>query len=246
MEYNQPVVYGKHKPKGHPQMFLNNFSIRIPQGKEVAGGYVELGHGTHYVLVLANKNAQRADARVEIDGKPVGTFRINAYGTITLERPVHDTGKFTFYEVGSHEANKIGLSRSNPNLGLVSVVFTPEIERPPVVLTVASSYPKVTEWTTMDVSEWSSNASRSAMAASANIHNDQVRTYSNTSHVSSRKAGGTGLSGQSNQSFVNVAPLDYDLSRQTTIHLRLVSPSDPSDEPRPLTAFSTPIPPMVE
>jgi len=55
------------------------------------------------------------------------------------------------------------------------------------------------------------------------------------------KAGGTGLSGYSDQEFTTVAALDYSPQEFVTINLRLVSVAD---EPRPLFG-STPVPPPV-
>ena len=107
-------------------MYLNQFSVRVIGGNEQSGGYVELPHGKKYSLSLRNGRDVRCDARVEIDGKDVGTFRIDASRTIRLERPAHDTGRFTFYKLGTAEAHQAGLEEGNPNLGLVKVTFTPE------------------------------------------------------------------------------------------------------------------------
>ena len=57
------------------------------------------------------------------------------------------------------------------------------------------------------------------------------------------RPGGTGLSGRSEQRFVSVAPIRYeDPAKFVTINLRLVAAAD---EPRPLFARSTPVPPAV-
>ncbi len=107
-------------------MELNNFSLSISPGTELSGGYLQLEHNTQYNVVLANKRAMRCDAKVEIDGKHVGTWRLEEYDSIVLERPVHDTGRFTFYKLGSAEATKVGISQQDANIGLVKVTFTPE------------------------------------------------------------------------------------------------------------------------
>ena len=49
--------------------------------------------------------------------------------SIALERPVHDTGHFTFYKFDSPDAQKAGLVLDD-KLGLISVLFKPE--KPPV------------------------------------------------------------------------------------------------------------------
>lgn len=194
-------------------MYLNNFSVRIPEGNEVSGGYVEMEHGKQYALVLRNSRPRRCDARVEVDGKHVGTWRIDSHSILALERPVHDDGRFTFYQVGTSEAGKAHLDPHDPNLGLIKVTFTPEREREE--LTAKAIY-------------------AGASAASA--------PSSYAGMPASRSAGGTGLSGHSGQRFQSVRELEYDYTQQTVIHLRLVSQSN---EPRPLTSFSSPIPPAI-
>ncbi|MCI5188919.1 MAG: hypothetical protein D3905_03765 [Candidatus Electrothrix sp. AS4_5] len=56
------------------------------------------------------------------------------------------------------------------------------------------------------------------------------------------EAGGTGLSGKSEQEFRTAQPIDYDETGFVQINLRLVCETD---EPRPLTPVSTPIPPPL-
>lgn len=203
-------------------MYLNQFSVRIPQGTE-SSGYVELVHNTQYTLILRNSRAVRCDARVEIDGKHVGTWRIGANSNVKLERPVHDTARFTFYKLGSKKGRKAELDSGNPNLGLVKVTFTPE-------KSIAWS-DTCDAWAIENVKPWATY--NSAMQPKG-------LTECNTRGMS---AGGTGLSGKSHQTFYNVSELDYDHSQQTVIHLRLVAKN--GKEPRPLTAYSTPVPPVV-
>jgi hypothetical protein len=186
-------------------MEINSFSLTIQPGKETPNGYVELPHNTPYTLHLRNEHRQRCDAKVIIDGKSVGTWRIPAVSFITLERPVNDTGRFTFYAIATPEAQQAGLNAADPHLGLVQVVFSPELPSPP----------------------------KPAQPAS----------YSNYLTGSSRQAGGTGLSGRSNQTFGVAKQIDYDLSQQTTINLRLIA--TPQAQPRPLRPLSNPVPPPI-
>jgi len=78
-------------------MYLNDFSMRVPEGKELPGGYVELEHNTQYTLNLRNNRGTRSKAEVYIDGRHVGSFRLKAHARLKLERPAHDDGLFTFY-----------------------------------------------------------------------------------------------------------------------------------------------------
>ena len=210
-------------------MLLNNFSVRIVGGTEVAGGYVELAHGRQYSIVLSNKNATRCDAKVTIDGKTIGEFRVNAHSSITLERPVHDSGKFTFYKSGSIEAEQAQLDEASAELGLVNVVFTPEHQ---ATYSVTYSTYNPRPITTTDT--WSNTGNDYPIAMAA-VASPVTRGLS---------SGGTGLSGKSRQEFVETNALNHDYLRQTTINLRLVCRED--NGPRPLTAFSTPVPPRVD
>ncbi len=105
---------------------VNEFSVKIPQGNEDASGYTALKHGTKYSIVLRNGKQVRCNAKVEIDGKDQGTWRLDAQEIITIERPAHDSGNFTFYQLDSSESQAIGLDGADPNLGLLKVTFTPE------------------------------------------------------------------------------------------------------------------------
>lgn len=106
-------------------MYLNSFSVRIVGGNE-QGGYVDMQHDQVYSLQMRNDREERCDARVEIDGQHVGTWRIQRRHTINIDRPAKDTGLFTFYRLGSREGAQAALNGASPDLGLVKVTFTPE------------------------------------------------------------------------------------------------------------------------
>jgi len=223
-------------------MYLNDFSMRIPEGKEVPGGYVELEHDTQYTLNLRNNRNTRCKADVYIDGKNVGSFRLNAHETMKLERPVHDDGLFTFYKLGTSEAGAAGLEDS-PDIGLVRVVFAPELARqkwcfPPQPI---EPWPKEPwkPWSPYPYPYWTTCESNNVTFTSRAVCNSAPVAMA----ASAPSAGGTGLSGKSGQVFTNVPDLVLDMSQQTTINLRLVCKG--ADGPRPLTAFSTPVPPKV-
>ena len=182
-------------------MRLGNFSVEIPRGNYLDSGYVAMKHNTKYALRLCNFGDLHCDAEVEIDGKPVGAWRVPSNGRIVIERPVHDTGCFTFYKIGTGEAKKAELVCSE-KLGLITVLFKPE--------------KKVDQGFSV-------------------LQMNLLRT-------TARKAGGTGLSGKSEQEFRTVQPLDYDETGFVRINLRLVCETD---EPRPLTPVSTPVPPSL-
>jgi len=217
-------------------MFQNKFSVRIPEGAEDSGGYVELQHGQHFTVRLRNFRGVRCDARVEVNGKDVGTFRLSSHGSACLERPGHDEGCFTFYRASSEEASTIYAGESPSDFGLVRVTFVPE---KPISIdwhykaslcgapkNVGSSY-------SLGNDVLRGGGSQSAMPYAA-------MPMANSAHQ--REAGVVGLSGHSNQQFYSVGPMNLDYSQQTVIHLRLVCVEN---GPRPLTSYSTPVPPPL-
>jgi hypothetical protein len=106
-------------------MKIEQFSLTVPQGREASNGYIELSHGTIYGLKFQNDSDRRCDVFVEIDGGTVGKWRINARSSIYIERPVHDTGWFVFYRVGTTEAKQVGQGSSDQS-GLITATFMPE------------------------------------------------------------------------------------------------------------------------
>lgn len=181
-------------------------------------GYISLNHGDVYRISLKNDSNESNDVIVEIDGKEVGDWRLSPYQTAIIERPANDTGKFTFYEINSIEAQQSELNLvSKDELGLIKVTFIPEMEARPEVSAIRKSFSGAKGCgQSMDLS------------------------------VKTRGAGGTGLSGTSAQTFGRVEQLNRDYNRQTVIFLRLVAKE--KDSPRPLqsiSSISTLIPPPV-
>ena len=106
-------------------MYLNNFEVSIPQGKELSNGFIVMKHSTKYAVKLTNANHEHCDASIKIDGKLVGTWRIYDHETISIEHPANDVGIFTFYQINSLESDKISLV-NDEELGLISILFKPE------------------------------------------------------------------------------------------------------------------------
>ena len=198
-------------------MKLEPYEVKVPEGRE-SEGYVYLSHNTQYTLLLTNQACARCDAEVWIDGRVVGAWRVPPLKTVVVERPIHETGRFTFYEVGTREAVKAGISESD-QLGLLTVVFKPE-----ALILYAPPSPS------------SGHADGTGLSNSPHLWLGQPPA------ASSGYAGGTGLSGQSDQKFGDAAPIEYDRSQTVTIHLRLVG--DPN-EPRPMFQRETAVPPPV-
>lgn len=122
MVYN--ILNGQHNPGGM-KMYSNKYSVRVVGAQEIENGYVSVTHGQIYTLMLRNDHDTRCDAKVFIDGKEIGTFRIKAKGSFEITRPSSDSGCFTFFEMGTSEFSQGGIA-TNQDLGLISVRFTPE------------------------------------------------------------------------------------------------------------------------
>lgn len=218
-------------------MRIGNYELVINPGCELDGAYVELRHGQHYNLNLSNRASTRCDADITIDGKSMGEFRIAAFGHIRLERPANDTGRFTFYQSGSSEASAVGLHLvSSDQLGLVTVRFRPELEYkgPIVVPRIPSREEPNRRWP---------RETEPFFCAGEEVIGGGISPQRSGSRLSARglSAGGTGLSGQSDQSFYEVAGLNYDLAGEVVINLRLVCGGRVPD-PRPLHPSSNPVP----
>jgi len=235
-------------------MRLNDFSVRVVNGHEVAGGYVEMAHGAKYTLCLHNYRNVVCDTQVSIDGKDVGTWRISAHSSIRLERPAHDTGRFTFYELGTEDAEAAQIP-SGADSGLVRVTFTPACRMVWYYTNtvVGECYPDSPQGYcyTYDPPQYCylDQNLQFFIDGGSRLTTDNVAcslsTAKQTSQPAQHKAGGTGLSGQSGQEFGTASSISLDYSQRTTIHLRLVGGRG-NDSPRPLTQLSTPIPPSVK
>lgn len=185
-------------------MRIGNFSLVVQPSRELGSGHVEMEHGGKYALRLVNHwRDRRADALVKIDGKDVGSFRVNSQSTLILERPAHDEGCFTFFAADSPEANASGIANvARDDRGLVEVTFTPEHPIRPVEREEKTSGGLEFENGTLGMFPTS-------------YRSRGITEKSLTSGI-------TGLSGQSQQRFVTVAELNYDHAQQVRITLRLV------------------------
>lgn len=209
---------------------------KVKQPYEDEHGYVYLQHGDVYRICLRNHSDENNDVIIAIDGKKVGGWRLGSYQAATIEHPVNNSGQFTFYELGSIEAQKVALSSiSRTNLGLVKITFIPEKPRHhgiPAIDTRSYSGAKSTE--EMNCSDWQQESFSFGERGGAGGQSVNVNTHS---------AGGTGLSGTSDQRFGQAGAIDRDYDRQVIINLRLVA--KPSNEPRPLQAVNSTVSNLV-
>lgn len=211
-------------------MRVGNFSLLIPEGVEKDSGHVALPHGRQYTLKAGNHAGSRCDAEVSIDGKEIGTFRLNGHDYLTLERSPDDNGRFTFYADGTADAERAGVAGVQvPDRGLIQVRFVPEKYREPM--------PRV---------RGARGQSAGAYYSSKSLSFDEPVGSAPASFGAARATGGiTGLSGHSDQKFTHVAWIDRDESQAVTISVRLILRDD---GPRPLKAaagMGNPVPAPV-
>jgi len=236
-------------------MYVNQFSVRVVGGLEVAGGYVRMRHAQTYSIRLRNDQSVCCDARVEVDGTHVGTWRVEPHSSIEVERPANDDGHFTFYKLGSAEASKAGGSKGSQS-GLIAVTFKPGLR--PIVVTQHVHHFHYDWWpwepwpvrsSPMPCLPWHQPSwiyTNSAPTTVAPAACDMSVTCSSAvarSATPELSPGITGLSGHSDQEFTQAPAIEHS-QEATTIYLRLVCAED-VEEVRPLSAICTPVPPAL-
>jgi hypothetical protein len=116
--------------------------------RETASGHVLARPGTVYGIRLRNHGPLRCVADVRLDDKSVtgAGLVIDAYGAVTLERPVQgsETGRFTVIAEGDERVFGPDGGRDNPSLGSIVVSFRRELPRPELrVPTFAAGEPRM-------------------------------------------------------------------------------------------------------
>ncbi len=207
-------------------MRLGNYSVLIPTGREHGTGHVGLPHGSVYQIKIGNHGMVACDAEVEVDGKSVGCFRLDAYQSFNLERPADDTGRFTFFRTDSVEGQQAGeASIARDSKGLVRVIFKPAKKYIPPVPTMRPM-----------------GMMRGVESYGA-IEKTAGPLHLCSAGPQNATAGVTGLTGTSAQTFTTVPNLDYDLTGVVEIALRLVCDDAPVVRPlQPQVVRSTGIP----
>lgn len=142
----------------------------------------------------------------------------------TIDRPTYDDGRFTFYELMSKEGNAVGL-KANQNLGLVKVTFRPEKED------------QISA--TGDILDADEGILRAPTLGAAQRDTGPSIGGPRMPHLQATgdlpRAGGTGLSGQSDKKFTDADSIEHDPEGTVVIHLRLGARVKPAtDAPREL------------
>lgn len=112
--------------------FTGNFGVRITPCIKRNGNEFLMKHGTQYKIEFVNKYDRRANVAVYVDGNHIGTFRLLSDSKSSIEHPVNDNSRFTFYKLESKEAKQFDLFEDNDKLGEITCIFIPEKEEPDI------------------------------------------------------------------------------------------------------------------
>ena len=160
------------------------------------------GNDCKYSIKLQNHAGTLCDATITLDDDNVGTFRIRPYETIEIERPSYNNKQFTYFKGGSSQSLKAGYEKGNSNNGLVKVVFKPG-KKPPFV-----NFSQL-ESTTLGSSSSSPYGFSNSTSLRHSTNTKSCKHSMTSTRTNNLSEGITGLSGHSNQSFHELALLDY-------------------------------------
>jgi hypothetical protein len=227
-------------------MYFENYSVRVfldngNPANENGKGQVALVSGEKYRIRLKNHTYKDSACSLAIDGKFMGNFFVGKKSHVDIERPAHDSGRFTFYTVNSKEGRQVELEKevAQDLLGLIEAKFTP-IADPPTIFSTG-------------LYKTSINSNRKiSFNASVNLASDfaDENSFGFVSFDEIPKtAGGTALSEESKVDYrsIDISPERYLHNDAVTIRLRLIG-VESYNSVRKLTDASvreTPIPPRV-
>ncbi len=221
----------------------------VTTNKKDESYYVEMPKDeVQYKIRLKNNGSVKCDAVITIDGKNMGTFRINSYSEMLLERPSDVERRFTFFVGGSEGSKQGGYKPKDKNNGLVEVRFKPEKKPEPVICrgytpTSRNLYDSCNgddeecdgeeDMCYGDTFDSAPEMARGFSTNAAPIISSGKHGRANAAPMARSKGmtnaptrgykeGMTALTGDSSQKFVTVATLDYDYKNEVTIYLRLV------------------------
>ena len=196
----------------------------VTTNKKDGSYYVEMPkNNVQYRIRLKNNGLVRCDAVVTIDGKNMGTFRINAHSQMLLERPPDVERRFTFFIGGSEGSKQGGHKPKDKNNGLVEVLFKPEKkpEFTPNFFESRNIYRHCEDFDAGSEMMWcDSEPARTANSFGAVPQPNTKRMTNPPTH--GYEEGMTALTGDSSQKFTIAAFIDYDCKNEVTVYLRLV------------------------
>lgn len=228
-----PPVPSRRAPSAPDTRYSRRgFGVRV-EGATRHGedGYVRIGHGRTYTLVLSNHNLVPCDAQVWVDGKSMGTFRIGTMSSTRLEGPPDEGKRFTFYEAGTADAADADIRTGDRHNGVIKVTFTPHARlrryRGPQVDALLEAGSDMDGMVAQSSIAQASMAPFSARNCSS-FGAESLGFAKGASWLGPRlergeREGATGLSGVSDQEFRTVGSVPLDYSGAQRIAFRLIS-----------------------
>lgn len=176
--------------------------------------YVALENKSEYKIQLINNKDVNCDAKVQIDGINVGTWRVKANSVISIQRPSNADRRFTFVAEDSKIAKTTGHKQRAEENGLIAVTFIPELKR----------YEKLVD--VDDVRESRSPLTRRSSSGSRSRSISPVRGVRSDMFAKeyAQYVGGVTVGGRkSNQRFKDAEPINNpDKEHSEIIYIRLV------------------------
>jgi hypothetical protein len=130
-EYEDADTKFPLKPRSDNSLEKDGYSVSINKGRHFdtrQGEFVEIRSGSNYSLTLVNRNSNRCEVHVQLDGYemfPNGLV-LRPKQTCTLDRPSRVAKKFKFFAIRDAPAESgINKWRKDKN-GVMQVKFTPE------------------------------------------------------------------------------------------------------------------------
>jgi len=204
LDYDDRYTIGIERPDF--SIFRNTSNNEYPSFRRGRYKYYTIPHNSEYKIKLGNNTETRVDAILKIDGSTMGTWRIEAYSEIVVDRPTYNNRKFTFVREASWQGDMGGVTRGNTNNGLVEVTFIPELI--------------VYRRNEFDGSAYAPASARATGAGSGTPTFNEARGLAATNQ--SYSVGGTVLGADSSQRFSRAPFMVRDYSRQVVRRVRLV------------------------
>ncbi|XP_019625648.1 PREDICTED: uncharacterized protein LOC109470975 isoform X1 [Branchiostoma belcheri] len=232
-DYRQKAVRIKEQkvlPKAQNYMETAGYRVAIVGGKHYEideEEFVEMDHSSSYHIRLTNSHLRSCDAQLSIDGKDVGTWRLEPKQEIELERPEEEQMCFTFFSTRMAPA-EAGIRRGVEENGLVQVTFTPEKMREE-------------KTTVKDLYRGGDQGAEDDTASSDSSSGEEDEPFRSDTPLN-WSSGATALQGISQQEFEQVeGEIEKDEEAQVIMILRLVARIDGSK----VEVSSAPIKPLT-
>jgi hypothetical protein len=196
-EYEIEIIGRDNRVSLNNQVYKKETRTEASSFKKNNHTYYRLKHGDEYGVRMVNNTDNYVNALLKIDSDVMGKWRIKPRKSIIIERPSHNSRKFTFVSESSDEALEGGVRQlENIYNGLVEVVFIPLIDNSPD-------------------SKWITDMQTNSTNSTNTFENDLI------SNNSSYESGATVLGRDSNQKFKKDMSRYFVENRQSKMTKRI-------------------------